>query len=365
MRAIKECCDKRWHRKIQAVYQKNLIAGSVRQGNNFLRERAETLLFQSFKQNWTKPWRTYCREQSYAGPREWITWPDKSLPSRCYDSVQIEILFWAWFVLGLDVMWASGQSSDCFREQNGERDVEKRHAGVVRNREHELSGKMLTQKCYGALCSHVSQHQMDIKHTLVQIQKFYAELVVCKLRRAWSFGTYHEAPKTYEPKESTFLSLTLEVCFSCCYENPACWLISLSESLWCMNALLLVSLAAEMYCCWFPQKTVQVQLQWEELSTVNQMEIQNRVAVGFGRSWEMVYQKHGPNHCQICPSLLCSCLSRKSSPSSTSGGFRLWGLQCLQHTDEQEDCWWLRVAGWKYPFLFIYWTFFLVKPFKV
>lgn len=72
-----------------------LIAGSARQGNNFLRESAETLLFQSFKQNWTKPWRIYCREQSYTSPREWITGPDKSFPSDCYDSLQIENLFWA------------------------------------------------------------------------------------------------------------------------------------------------------------------------------------------------------------------------------------------------------------------------------
>lgn len=75
LRAIKEHCGKRQHRKIQAVYPKNpfLIVGSARQGNNFLREKAETLLFQSLKQNWTKPWRIYCREQSYAGPWEWIT----------------------------------------------------------------------------------------------------------------------------------------------------------------------------------------------------------------------------------------------------------------------------------------------------
>lgn len=95
--------------------KKVIIAGFLRWGNNFLRERAETLLFQSFKQNWTKPWRTYCREQSYAGPWECITWPGKSFPSCCYNSLQIEILFWAWFVLGLYVMWASGQSSRLFQ----------------------------------------------------------------------------------------------------------------------------------------------------------------------------------------------------------------------------------------------------------
>lgn len=77
LRATKEHCDKRQHRirEIQAVYQKKnfLIAGSTGQGNNFLRQRAETLLFQSFKQNWTKPWRIYRKEQSYAIPWEWIT----------------------------------------------------------------------------------------------------------------------------------------------------------------------------------------------------------------------------------------------------------------------------------------------------
>lgn len=171
LRTRKEHCDKRQHRKIQAVYQKThfLIAGSARKGKNFLRERAETLLFQSFKQNWTKPWRIYCREQSYTGPWEWITWPDKSFPSGCYDSFQIEQLFWAWFVLRLDVMWASGQSSDCFVEPNVEEEGEERRAGAIRNREHR---KMLTQKCYRALCSQVSQCYRDIKHTLVQVLRW-------------------------------------------------------------------------------------------------------------------------------------------------------------------------------------------------
>lgn len=137
----------------------------------------------------------------------WVTWPDKSFPSGCYDSLQIENLFWAWFVLGLDVIWASGQSSDCFREENGEEEGEERRAGAVRNEEH---GKMLTQKCYRALCSQVSQCQRDIKHTQVQTHRFYAELVLCRLQKTWSFGAYHKAPKMYEPKESQSTCLSLD-----------------------------------------------------------------------------------------------------------------------------------------------------------
>lgn len=204
------------------------------------------MLFQSFKQNWTKPWRTYRREQSYAGPWECITWPGKSFPSCCYDSLQTEILFWAWFVLGLDVMWASGQFSDCFREQNGDEDVEKWHAGAVRNREHELSGKTLTQKCFRALCAHVSQCQRDIEHigpdtkVLCRAGDMQApeNLIIWYLPQS----SWHINPKSRcQPSRHW----TLEVCLACHHANPACWLICLSKSLWCTLVLLLVCWAAD------------------------------------------------------------------------------------------------------------------------
>lgn len=85
--------------------------------------------------------------------------------------------------------------------------------------------------------------------------------------------------------------------------QPAGWSVFLSLC----DAHLFSSWSIELqivYCCWFLQKTGQAQPQSKELFTVDQLEIQNRVSVGFKKCWRKVHQKHGPNHCQISADVL-------------------------------------------------------------
>lgn len=137
------------------------------------------------------------------------------------------------------------------------------------------------------LCALTYLSAKEIQNTLVQIQKFYAQLVTRKLQRTWSFGT--------------ILSLELEVCLACHHENPACWLICLSRPLWCTLVLLLVCLAADCVLLLISSE------KWPGSATVQRTvepEIQNRVSVGFRKCWRKLYQKHGPNHCQISANVL-------------------------------------------------------------
>lgn len=131
--------------KYRLCIKKNnfLIAGSTGQGNNFLRVRAETLLFQSFKQNWTKPWRIYCKEESYAIPWEWITWPDKVFSSWLQRFSSDWELVLGMICLGTrydvslrSVLWLIQRT-----KQRGGR--KQKSSGTVKNRAH---GKILTQK---------------------------------------------------------------------------------------------------------------------------------------------------------------------------------------------------------------------------
>lgn len=128
---------------------------------------------------------------------------------------------------------------------------------------------------------------------------------MCRLQKTWSFELATKLQRCMNPKSHSHPASpwTLEICFSCCYKNPACWLICLAASLWCTHALLVVCLAHDLYRSWFLQKGGQAQLQSRELSTTAQLEIQKRDAVGFRKSWEMLCQKHGPNHCSfLCQS---------------------------------------------------------------
>lgn len=198
-------------------------------------------------------------------------------------------------------MWCEPQVNpqDCFKEQNG--DVENRHTGAIRNREHKLSRKTLTQKCCKAMCTHVSQCQRDTEHIGPDTK------VLCPTGDA-------QAPENliiwYLPQSSwrikleslsTILSLELEVCLACHHENPACWLICLSRPLWCTLVLLLVCLAADCVLLLISSE------KWPGSATVQRTvepEIQNRVSVGFRKCWRKLYQKHGPNHCQISANVL-------------------------------------------------------------
>lgn len=71
----------------------------------------------------------------------------------------------------------------------------------------------------------------DVKHTPVPMQRFYAELVVCRLQKTWSFGAYQQAPKMYELKESRSSYLFLDL--------GSLFFLLLQES----------SLLAELSCC--------------------------------------------------------------------------------------------------------------------